>query len=130
MARILIVDDDPDITESMKVVLESKGHHVESAESGSQGIKKARSVKPDIIILDIMMETTDKGFDVARELKKDSSLKDTPILMLTAIKDKMGFDFKGEAGDDIWLPVDDYMEKPLKPEELLSKVSALLNNKK
>lgn len=129
MAKILIVDDDPDIVEAMKVVLESKNHTVSSAGNGQEGLKNVRQDKPDLIILDIMMETLDKGFAVARELKKDQSYKQIPILMLTAIKERMGLDFKTEAGDAVWLPVDDYCDKPLKPEELISKVETILGNK-
>lgn len=127
MGKILIVDDDRDIVESMKVVLESKQHQVTIAASGKEGLEKVKAQKPDLIILDIMMETGDKGFDVCRELKKDKNYKDIPILMLTAIKERMGLDFNKEAGDEVWLPVDDYVDKPLKPEELLSKVEKLLN---
>jgi CheY-like chemotaxis protein len=126
MARILIVDDDPDIIEGIKVVLESRSHQVLSALSGEDGLKKAKKQMPELVILDIMMETRDKGFDVARALKKDNKLKNVPILMLTAIKDKMGLDFKKESGDETWLPVDDYVDKPLKPDELISKVENLL----
>lgn len=129
MAKILIVDDDPDIVEAMKVVLESKDYKVSTAWSGEDGLKKVKLEKPDLIILDIMMETTDKGFDVARELKKEPSYKDIPILMLTAIKEKTGLDFKKEAGDEHWLPVDDYVDKPLNPAELLSKVGLLLKKR-
>lgn len=126
MAKILIIDDDPDITEAMKVVLETRDYKVTSAESGKEGLRKVKADKPGLVILDIMMEKDDAGFDVARELKNDPSTKDIPILMLTAIKEKTGLDFKKEAGDEAWLPVDDYMEKPMKPEELLSKVEKLL----
>ena len=126
MARILIVDDDVDMVEAMSVVLESRNYQVISAKSGGEGLAKARAEKPDLIILDIMMETSDKGFDVARELKKDKNYKDIPILMLTAIKDRTGLDFRKEAGDETWLPVDDYMEKPLAPEKLIAKVESLL----
>jgi two-component system, OmpR family, alkaline phosphatase synthesis response regulator PhoP len=129
MVKILIIDDDPDIVESMRVVLESKDYQVSSVNSGDEGLKKAKLIKPDLIILDVMMETMDKGFDVARDLKKTQGFKDIPILMLTAIKENTGLDFKNEAGDKEWLPVDDYMEKPLKPEVLLSKVGALLRDK-
>lgn len=129
MAKILIIDDDPDIVEAMKVVLESKDHRVSSSKSGEEGLKKVEADKPDLIILDVMMETINKGFDVARDLKKGQGHKDIPILMLTAIKDRTGLDFKNEAGDEDWLPVDDYMEKPLEPQELLSKVEALLRRK-
>lgn len=128
-ANILIIDDDPDIVEAMKVVLKSKQYQVAIAKSGQEGLEKTRRNKPDVIILDIMMETGDKGFDVARELKNDKSYKDIPILMLTAIKERTGLDFKKEAGDETWLPVDDYVEKPLKPDELISKIEALLRKK-
>ncbi|MFH1593836.1 MAG: response regulator [Candidatus Omnitrophota bacterium] len=126
-ANILIIDDDVDIVESMKVVLESKGYGVIIAGSAAEGIKKAKAELPDLIILDVMMETGDSGFGAAREIKGDEKCKSIPILMLTAIAGKTGFDFKSEAGDEAWLPVDAYADKPLKPEELISKVEALLN---
>ncbi len=129
MAGILIIDDDPDIVEAMRVVLNSKGHKVTSAKSGAEGLKKIKLEKPDLVILDVMMETMDKGFDVARAIKNDEDTKGIAILMLTAVKDRMGLDFKKEAGDETWLPVDDYMEKPLKPQELLEKVEKLLKTK-
>ena len=129
MAKILIIDDDPDIVEAMKVVLEGRNYLIESAKNGEEGLKKAKSCRPDLIILDVMMETMDKGFDVARELKKDKDNKGIPILMLTAIKERTGLGFENEAGDRDWLPVDDYCDKPLKPGELISKVEALLAKK-
>ena len=129
MARILIVDDDPDITESMKVVLESKEYEVITASGGKEGLVKIRQENPDLIILDVMMEKGSAGFDVCRELKKDKNYESIPILMLTAIKEKTGMDFKKEAGDKAWLPVDDYCDKPLKPDELLSKVETLLKKR-
>ena len=127
MAKILIIDDDVDITESIQVVLKSKGHEVESTVEGREGISIAGRNKPDLIILDVMMPQMD-GFAVAREIKSKESIKDIPILMLTAIKEKMGLDFKNEAGDDVWLPVDDYCEKPISNEQLFEKIDKLLNN--
>ena len=127
--KILIIDDDPDIVEAMKVVLESKNYEITLAKSGEQGLKMVRQGKPDLIILDVMMETTDKGFDVARELKNDRNYRDIPILVLTAIKEKTGLGFEKEAGDPDWLPVDGYCEKPLKPKKLISKVESLLAKK-
>ena len=129
MEKILIIDDDPDIVEGMRVVLESKNYQIDSAKNGQEGLEKVKLNKPDLIILDIMMETADRGFEVARDLKKDANYKNIPILMLTAIKDRMGLDFKNEAGDEDWLPVDDYVDKPLKPEELILKVERLLGKK-
>ena len=75
------------------------------------------------------METADRGFEVAREIKKNKNLKNIPILMLTAIKEKTGMDFKAEAGDEEWLPVDGYLDKPLSPAELISKVNSFLKSK-
>lgn len=129
MAQILIVDDDPDIVEAMRLVLEKRGHKVSMAEEGNEGLDKARAEKPDVIILDVMMPGLD-GFEVARELKEDRRTRDIAILMLTAIKDKMGFDFQKETNDPNWLPVDDYCDKPLDYEILLEKVDQLVRNKK
>src|SRR3989338_4268921 len=117
MPEILIIDDDPDIVEAMRVVLESKNYQVSNAKSGQEGLKKVNARKPDLIILDVMMETGDAGFEVAREIKKEHP--DIPILMLTAIKEKTGMGFENEAGDSVWLPVDDFVDKPLKPAELI-----------
>ena len=125
-AKILIIDDDPDIVESMKVVLEDRKYRIAVANSGEEGLKRIKLENPDLIILDVMMETGSKGFDVARKIRKDEKYKNVPILMLTALKERTGWDFTNEAGDKVWLPVNDYVDKPLKPEELLSKVEKLL----
>ena len=130
MAKILIIDDDADMVAGMRVLLKKKGYEIVSASGGDEGLKKVKEERPDLIILDVMMETGDKGFDVARALKKEEASRDIPILMLTAIKDKTGLDFKKEAGDEVWLPVDDYCDKPLKSDELISKVAGLLRIKK
>ena len=129
MAKILIVDDDPDITESMRIILESCRHSVKTAKNGEDGLKEAAAAGYDLVILDVMMETMSKGFEVARALKSLPANKKTPILLLTAIKESTGLDFETEAGDKDWLPVDAYLEKPLKPNELLVKVEALLKKK-
>lgn len=126
MSKILIIDDDPDIVEAMKVVLQSKDYIVSIAESGEEGLKKVEDERPDLIILDVMMETSDKGVEVAQKLRKTEYGKDIPILMLTAIKERLGWDFHRESEDEKWLPVDDYVDKPLKPGELLTKVEGLL----
>jgi len=126
MAKILIIDDDPDIVEAIRIVLESKKYQVDSAADSQEGLKIIKKDKPDLIILDIMMNRMDEGFDVCRELKKDPKYKDIPILMLTALKERTGFDFKPEAGDEDWLPVEDYVEKPIQPDDLLAKVEKLL----
>jgi len=124
--RILIIDDDPDITEAMTVVLENKGYEVRSAADGSEGMERIEESRPDLIILDVMMRTRQEGFEFARELKGAGEYRDIPILMLTAVKDKTGLDFKANAGDQAWLPVEEFLDKPVKPKVLLEKVQALL----
>ena len=128
-AKILIIDDDPDIVEAMKVVLESRNYQVRIARTGAEGLSEVKRDKPELIILDVMMETGDKGFEVAREIKSDPNYKDVPILMLTALKESTGLDFGKEAGDMNWLPVDDYCDKPLRSDELFLKIESLLRKK-
>jgi CheY-like chemotaxis protein len=134
MAKILVVDDDQDIVESLKTVLESVKHTVLTASSGEEGIKKAVSEEPDLIILDVMMESIDKGFEVSRRLKGSQDTKNTPILMLTAIKEIADMNLNARTGESSggaapYLPVEALYEKPIEPKELLRKVDSLLSKK-
>ena len=124
---ILIIDDDPDITEAMTVVLENKGYEVRSAQDSTEGMERLKETKPDVIILDVMMRTSQEGFELSRELKHNADYKSIPILMLTAVKEKTGLDFGPTAGDESWLPVEGYLDKPVKPDVLLEKVEDLLH---
>ena len=124
--KILIVDDDPDITEAMRVVLENRGYQVDHAADSVKALKRIEAQRPDLIILDVMMTTPQEGFTLARSLKQEPATQAIPILMLTAVKDKTGIDFKPEAGDASWLPVDEFLDKPVRPDVLVQKVEALL----
>src|SRR5512134_3206234 len=86
MAKILVVDDEPDMVEMIKAALEGAAHQVISAHDGQEGIAKARSEKPDAIILDIMMPVKD-GFAACKELKGDPSCQDIPVLILTGVSE-------------------------------------------
>ena len=88
---------------------------------------RIKEVMPDLIIMDVMLEKMSDGFDLSRELKSDEKYKKIPLLMMTSIGNKTGFRFSEGAGDKVWLPVDDYAEKPLKPEELISRIETLLS---
>jgi CheY-like chemotaxis protein len=125
-AKIVIVDDDQDIRNSLQAILEGNQYTVITAANKAEGMEKIRAENPDLAMLDVMMETWQDGFEMARELKKDPNFKDMPILMLTGIKDKTGIDFKSSAGDPTWLPVDGYLEKPVEPNILLAEVAKLL----
>jgi two-component system alkaline phosphatase synthesis response regulator PhoP len=126
LGRILIIDDDPDITEAMTVVLENRGYEVCGAADSTEGMEELKANRPDVIILDVMMRTRQEGFELSRELKNNPDYKDIPILMLTAVKEKTGLDFKPTAGDESWLPVEEFLDKPVKPDVLLEKVQNLL----
>ncbi len=126
-ARILIVDDDPDITEAMKIVLENEGYSVTIAGDGEEGMNRIKTDRPELIILDVMMNTMTEGFVISRKLKKDPKYKHIPILMITATKEKTGISFEAAAGDETWLPVEGFLDKPIKPEVLLDKVKTLLH---
>ena len=125
--KILIIDDDPDITEAMRIVLENQGYTVNNAKDGQEGMERIKASIPDLIILDVMMNSLREGFVLSRELKTNPLYKHIPILMITAVKDKTGLDFKPAAGDEVWLPVEDFLDKPVKPEVLLDRISILLH---
>ncbi|MBW8002383.1 MAG: response regulator [Planctomycetes bacterium] len=127
--KILIVDDDADITCALQTMLESQDYTVVTASEKEEGMSKIKSENPDLIILDVMMSTWQDGFEMARELKKDAAYKDIPILMLTGVKDKTGINFKSTAGDPTWLPVDGFLDKPVDMELLLAEVDKLLPKK-
>jgi CheY-like chemotaxis protein len=128
-SKILIVDDDQDLTNSMKIALESEQFTVLSAASRTEGMEKIRNDKPDLIILDVMMNTWSDGFEMSRELKQDPRFKNIPILILTAVKEKSGIDFKSTAGDPDWLPVDGFLNKPAEPQVLIAEVKRILSQK-
>ncbi len=122
MARILIVDDDQDLAEACQLVLKSEGHDVDWAASRNAGMKKIEESKPDLLILDVMMDQPDDGIQMAQDLQRKS--RDFPILMLTSISKVTGVSYDK---DNEMVPVDAFMEKPIKPEILIQKVKDLLN---
>jgi two-component system alkaline phosphatase synthesis response regulator PhoP len=130
MAKILIIDDDPDMVLAARLCLEEAGHQVIEAKNGAEGLEKVKAEEPDLIILDVMMDTTTEGFQLALKLRsRDPKSEfaqyiDIPILMLTAIHTTTPLRF---GPDDDYLPVDDFIDKPIDPDQLVSKVEELLN---
>ena len=122
---ILMIDDDPEFVEATTNLLDAKGYNVISASNGKDGVEKAKQNKPDLILLDVMMTTKSEGFDVAREMHQDDSLKNTPVIMITGVRKEMNLPF-GFEPDDTWLPVKNILEKPVKPETLLKAVAEVL----
>ena len=123
--KILMIDDDPEFVDATSNLLDAKGYEVITAQNGKDGVEKAKANKPNLILLDVMMTTKSEGFDVARELQKDESLKNTPVIMITGVRKEMNLPF-GFEPDDTWLPVSQVLEKPVKPDILLDAVSKVI----
>ena len=123
MAKILIVDDDQDIRDSVKMVLESTGYEVFAAAGVDEAKKIIHSESLDLILLDIMMESPDGGIVFAHQLKKEGN--SVPIVMLSGVSQVTGYEY-GKC-DEV-LPCADFLEKPITPEELVNKVKQVLGN--
>ncbi len=127
--RILMIDDDKDYVEAVRFILESKGYEFIPAYNSKDGFIKVKEEKPDLIILDVMMHKKADGFIFARKLRRDpeySEISKTPILMLTGMREKTGFFFPGEIKHEYFLPVDEFVEKPVKAERLIDIIDKLL----
>jgi DNA-binding response OmpR family regulator len=128
--KILLVDDDPDIQDAVKVVLESKGYQVISARDGKECLRKLVEEEPDLMILDLLMPIMD-GFAVYKEFKSPNWAKyhHLPILILSSIREEASRRrYELETGQK--LEVDRYMEKPISPYVLLCSVEKLLEKKR
>ena len=119
--RILIVDDDPDIVEAGTLVLEREGFEVDGAANRAEGLAKLIATKPDLLILDVMMEEPDDGLRMAREIRKGGHT--FPIIMLTSVNAAMGLNIDK---DEEMVPVDEFQPKPVEPQTLIAKVQKLL----
>ena len=118
---ILLVDDDRDLVQSNKDLLESEGFEVQTAYDGKSGVEKAKEIRPDLMILDVMMATDTEGFDVSRSIPKIPELQGLPVIMLTGIREKKKLPF-GFEPDESWLPSKAVLEKPVAPEKLLDEI--------
>ena len=128
--KILIIDDDPDILDATTMILESQGYQIVTARDGIEGLAVLKAENPDLIILDLMMPKMD-GFGVCKELQDPrwSKYKSTPILILTSVReDASRRRYELETG--LELDVDDYIEKPMSPDLLISRVNTLIKKKK
>lgn len=129
--RILIIDDDPDLVESMRITLEANNYEVESAQNGTEGLKLVKEINPDLIILDVMMDSITEGFQVSYQLRSRDpqseyrAYSNIPILMVTGVSQKMHMKFSPQTDED-YLPVDEFVEKPIQLEALLEKVERLI----
>ncbi|OGU15766.1 MAG: response regulator receiver protein [Ignavibacteria bacterium GWB2_35_12] len=120
MPKIAIIDDDSDIVEALTMLLSAKGYSVVSAANIPEAIKVVDGEKPDLILLDVMMDEPDDGFYLANKFKQKGVT--IPIIMLTSVSKAVGYEFgKGEV-----VPIDDFIEKPVTPSVLIEKISKCL----
>jgi len=129
--KILVIDDDPDFRDAVTPILETALYDVVNASNPEQGKEKIFSEKPDLILLDIMMDSLFDGFSLCHAIKTSKEYKEfknTPIIFVSAVKEKTGsrFQFKGE--DQGLIGPDDYIDKPVKPDDLLARIERLLND--
>ena len=122
MAKILVVDDDPDVLEAGRLVLEREGYEIATASTRAEGMTRVEEFKPDLLILDVMMEEPDDGLVMARDLRRQGH--SFPIMMLTSAATATGFEF---ASDEEVVPVDEFQPKPIDPTTFVAKVGKLLS---
>jgi CheY-like chemotaxis protein len=123
--KVLIVDDEPEAIDFASAVLEENGYISISAEDGIEGMEKVRAEKPGLVLLDIMMPGKG-GIAMYRDLRKDEETKDIPVIIITGVARGQRFEESMMRKDPDIPPPDGYIEKPMKPEGLLSLVKKLL----
>jgi two-component system alkaline phosphatase synthesis response regulator PhoP len=123
--KILVVDDEPDFCEIVKGQLEKEGFDVELAYDGVEGLEKVKANPPDAIVLDVMMPEKD-GYTVCSELKKDDKYSDIPILMLTAVADRVS-STRYSHYDGMSMEADDYLPKPASAQDITESLKSMLD---
>lgn len=131
MAYIIVIEDDVDMAEAIRLILEANEHRVLIRDNPASGVEEAEKNLPDLIILDVMFGQKQKteGFDYAIEIRRKKNISSIPILMITAVNTQYpNFDFSNKT-DGEFLPVDGFIEKPARPDDLIQKVNELLELK-
>ena len=127
--KILLVDDDIDLLEQNKIIIEAKGFHVDTAESAEEGWKKFQEIKPDAVIADLIMEHHDSGFILCHKIKRSEHGKNIPVYILTSATYDTGFKFGASTKEEKeWIKCDGILNKPVVVDELLSKMESYLEN--
>lgn len=126
-AKILVVDDDPDFVEAMRLTLVPNGYDVVSASSGDEGLARAKTDRPDLVILDVIMSSVLDGLNMSRRMQESAEHKKTPILMVTSIANT---DYAALFPTDEYISIDGFLSKPVAPDVLLQRVSELLARKR
>jgi CheY-like chemotaxis protein len=123
--RILIIDDDPDMHEAIKLVLEPAGYQVTYCATGPEGLEAMRRDPPDLVLLDVMLASPSEGIHLAHEMKIDERLKSIPIVMISAMSEAVERDYAEEVGRD-YLSVESFIDKPFEAPTVLKAVQDAL----
>jgi DNA-binding response OmpR family regulator len=124
--QLLIIDDDLDYVDGIKSILTRAGYEVTAAYNPKAGMEKLKSKPWDLLLLDVMMGRGAEGIMLARQIGKDPVLRETPLLIITGIREQIAFLFPGEPVHPHFVSNDKLMEKPVDPKLLLERVAALL----
>jgi CheY-like chemotaxis protein len=127
--NILVIDDDVQLVDTVKTLLEAVGYQVSFSYQSEKGFELARQIKPDLILLDIMFAGPPgpDGVEISRRFHEDPDLKDTPVIVVSGVKQALDMPIKIEP-DDAYMPVKAFLEKPFKPDQLLSTINEVLGS--
>ena len=121
--RILVIDDDPIYVKSTKAILESHGYQVDSAQNGEEALAKMSQEKPDLVLLDVMMDWVLEGVTVSQEMMSQRELQPIPIIMVTSIRDS---EYRGTFPQDQYLHINSWLDKPCPPDKLVAEIRKTL----
>jgi CheY-like chemotaxis protein len=117
--KILVIDDDPIFVKSATAVLESRGYQVDSAQNAEEALAKMSQERPDLVLLDVMMDWVLEGVTISQEMMSQKELQRVPIIMITSIRDS---EYRGLFPQDQYLHINSWLDKPCSPDKLLSEV--------
>ncbi len=123
MAKILVVDDDPDFVRATKMVLEKNGHEVIAASSGDSGYRRAKEDRPALVVLDVIMDTVLDGLSVTQRMHDDPELDEIPIIMVTSIANT---DYAELFPTDEFIHINAFLSKPFSADALMKQVNKYL----
>ncbi len=128
--RVLVVDDDIDFSDAVKLTLEAAGYEVIAAHSAAEALSALRQQTVEAAILDMMMEEPDAGARVAHQLRRQPELAEVPVILVTSVTEKTGFRVELERPEEReWLGIDVWLDKPVDPKELLRRIEELMRDR-
>lgn len=124
--KLLMIDDDPDFVEPIMAILKNAGYEVDAKYNPDEGFEALKSGSYDLLLLDVLMGRGAEGIMIARKIGDDEKLRETPILIITGMREQIAFLFPGQPVHPSFVPTDELIEKPVEPDLLLEKVSTLI----